>query len=145
MAANANPGSNVFTANAIGPNKYGAAPNNANRQALNQFNAISTQDYTGRLPLASNANPNAGAASDLVSPTATLTANASVLTIPPNAVTVTLVATAAFSFSEYGTAGSPLTQYVLWPANTPVTLEVARQEFLYLSGTTTVSFFFQTL
>lgn len=138
MAANANPGSNVWTT-AAGVNKYGAPPNNSNRQALNHNNAISTQDYTGR----ANTTPNA--ANDVVSPTATLTANAIQLVIPPNACTLTLVSTATFSFSEYGTAGSPLTQSVAWPGNTPVTLDVARQQYLYVTGTTALSFFFQTL
>jgi hypothetical protein len=145
MAANPNPGSNTYLGNAIGPNKYGAAPNNSNREPLDEANGISTQDYTGRAVSATQANPNAGAASDIVSPTGVLTANAVALTIPPNAVTITIVITATFSFSEYGSAGAPLTQGCAWPANTPLTLEVARQQFLYVTGTTALNFFFQTL
>lgn len=144
--ANATPGSNVYQANAIGPNKYGGPPNNGNRQPLSHSNAILTQDYAGRLAApATNANPNAGAANDVISPTANLTANAIAITIPPNAVTITMVSSATFSFSEVGPAGGALSQSVAWPANTPVTLDVARQQFIYVTGTTPLSFFFQTL
>lgn len=145
MAANATPSQTPYwTANSIGPNKYGAPPNNGNRQALNQANSISTQDYTGRNGNATTANPDNGAASDLASPL-TLTANAQAIIIPPNAISITLVSTATFSFSETGTVGSALTQYVAWPASTPVTLETARIKQLLVTGTTGLSFFFQVL
>lgn len=150
MAANATPSQTPFwQANNIGQiNKYGAPPNNSNRQALNQFNSIQTQDYTGRgdATLGENATKtvDANAANDQPSPLA-ISATAVALIIPPRAVTVTLVSTATFSFSETGTAGSALTQYVAWPANTPVTIETARIKQLFVQPTAALSFFFQTL
>lgn len=139
MAANPNPDTtNVYTS-ATAPNKYGAPPNNGNRQPLAANNKILTQDYTGRALTVPDATQ------DVVSPTAALTANAIALQVPPNAVTATLISTAAFNFSEFGPAGGALTQSVAWPANTPVKLDVARQKFIYVTGTAALSFFFQTL
>jgi hypothetical protein len=146
MAANANPGSNVYTANTIGPNKYGAPPNNGNRQPLGEANGFITQDYTGRLASATKANPNAGATSDNTSPLALTGATAAqLIVIPPNAINVTFIGSAAFNISETGTVGSALTQYVTWPASTPLTLSTARQQNLYVEGTGNLSFFFQYL
>lgn len=145
MAANATPSQTpMWTANTIGPNKYGAPPNNSNRMALGQFNSIQTQDYTGRNNNASNANPDNNASNDQPSPLA-ISSTAVALIIPPNAATVTLVSTATFSFSETGTAGSALTQYVAWPANTPITLETARIKQLFVQNTAALSFFFQII
>jgi ABC-type Fe3+-hydroxamate transport system substrate-binding protein len=139
MAANANPDTtNVYTS-AQAPNKFGAPPNNSNRQPLSANSKILTQDYTGR------ALSTPDATQDVVSPTATLTTNALALQIPPNAVSMTMISTAAFNFSEFGPAGAPLTQSVVWPANTPVKVEVTRQKFMYVTGTAALSFFFQTL
>lgn len=146
MAANPAPGSNGYTVNQIGPNKYGAPPNNGNRQPLSgQDNGFITQDFTGRLPGATSANPNNGATSDLTSPL-TLSAsagNASLIQIPPNATNMTITSATAFNISEYGTAGSALTQYYTQPANTPLTISVGRQAQIYISGgTSQVVFFF---
>jgi hypothetical protein len=137
MAANPNPGTNVW-GTISGPNKFGAPPNNANRQAINFDNAISTQDYTGRHA----GTPNA--ANDITSPLA-LASTAQVLVIPPNATRVTLIGSAAFSMSEFGTAAVALTQYVTVPANTPISIDVARQNFLYVQGTGNLSFYFSTM
>lgn len=143
--ANTTPSQTPFwTANTIGPNKYGGPPNNGNRQALNQFNSFQTQDYTGRNGNATNANVDNNAANDLASPLA-ISATAVAIIVPPNAATVTLVSTATFSFSETGTAGVALTQYVAWPANTPVTIETARIKQLFVQPTAALSFFFQTI
>lgn len=139
MAANANPDTtNVYTS-ANAPNKFGSPPNNSNRQPIAANSKILTQDFTGR------ALSTPDATQDVVSPTAVLTANAIALQIPPNAVTMTLISTAAFNFSEFGPAGGALTQSVAWPANTPVKIDVTRQKFLYATGTAALSFFFQTL
>lgn len=138
MAANANPGSNIYT-NYTGPNKYGSSPKDSNREAISYANAILTQDYTGR----AMATPDA--TQDITSPTANLGASAIALTIPPNAVAVTIFSTAAFAFSEVGPAGGALSQSCAVPANTMVTLQLARQKFLYFTGTAALNFFFQTL
>jgi hypothetical protein len=146
MAANANPGSNAYTVNQISPNKYGAPPNNSNRQPLGEANGFITQDYTGRLASATKANPNAGATSDIPSPLAlTGATSAQLIVIPPNATSVTLIGSATFSFSETGTVGSALSQYVAVPATTAITLSTARQQNLYVEGTGNLSFFFQYL
>jgi hypothetical protein len=140
MAANPNPGTNVYSSEPQAPNKYGAPPNNGNRQALNHNNAISTQDFTGRAA----ATPNA--ANDLTSPlTMAGLTSAQVITIPPNACTMTLVGSATFNMSEFGTATAALVQYAAIPVGVQVTIDVARQQFLYVAGTGTLSFFFQTL
>jgi hypothetical protein len=147
----------VWQANNTGTvNKYAAPPNNGNRQPLSQTNTISTQDYTGRsapviganaVSTQANPQPDANAANDLSSPI-TLSAtigNSTLLVIPPNAINITLVSTAAFNFSEVGTGGAALTQYVTWPPNTPVTIETARISQLLVSGTGVsqlLSFFF---
>lgn len=150
MAANATPSKTpVWQANNIGQvNKYGAPPNNSNRQPLNQTNTVSTQDYTGRgsATLGENATGtiDANAANDQPSPLG-ISATAVALVIPPNAVNVTLVSTATFSFSETGTVGSALTQYVAWPANTPITIETARIKQLLVQPTAALSFFFSIM
>lgn len=147
MAANTTPSQTpVWQANNIGQvNKYGAPPNNGNRQPLNQANSFQTQDYTGRGNATTGENAtatiDANAANDLASPL-TLTANAQVIVIPPRATSITLVSTATFSFSETGAAGSALTQYVAWPASTPVKLDTARLKQLLVTGTTALSFYF---
>lgn len=139
MAGNANPGNNVWTSY-TGPNKYGAPPKNSNRAELGRDNAILTQDYTGR------ALTNPDPTQDITSPLALSGATtAQVLVIPPNATQVTLIGSAAFSFSEYGSAGSALTQSVSVPANTPVTFDTARMKNIYVAGTGNLSFWFQTL
>lgn len=140
MAANATPGTNVYK-NYTGPNKFGAPPNNSNRQALSVDNALLTQDFTGR----ALATPDA--TQDLTSP---LTLSATVPTtvvVPPNATKVTIIGAVAVQVSEYYNGSGALVQYALIPANTPVTLEVARQQYLYLQGGSAgaCSFFFQTL
>lgn len=139
----------VWKANNIGQvNKFTAPPNTANHFSISQSNTISTQDYTGRgsLTLGENATgiADANAVADLISPL-TLTANAQTIVIPPNAVTITLVSTATFSFAEPGTtnvAGGALAQYVAWPANTPLKIDTARISQLLVTGTTALSFFF---
>lgn len=139
MAANATPGTNVYTSY-VGPNKFSAPPNNSNRQALNRDNAILTQDFSGR------AQTPAAPTSDLTSPLAlTGATTAQVITVPPNATKVTLIGSAAFDVSEYGTAAAALTQFATIPANTPISFDVARQKFIYVEGTGNLSFFFQTL
>lgn len=153
MAANTTPSKTpLWLANNTGRvNKYGAPPNNGNRQPLNEANSISTQDYTGRGNATTGENAtntaDANAAADLASPL-TLTANAQTIVIPPNAVSITMVSTATFSFAEPGStnaAGGALGQYVAWPANTPVTLQTARISQLLVTGTTPLSFFFQIM
>lgn len=138
MAASATPGSNVWTSNTA-PNKFGSAPKDSNRESIPYASAMGTQDYTGR-----SATP-ADATTDVVSPTATLTANAIALVIPPNAVSITMNSTAAFAFGEVGPAGAALTQSYTQPANVPITVNVARQKFLYVTGSVALNFFFQTL
>jgi hypothetical protein len=139
MAANPNPDTtNVYTKDSM-PNKYGSPPTNGNRQPLNANNKMLTQDYTGR----ALATPDA--TQDITSPTAVLTANAVAITIPPNAVSMTMISTATFNFSEFGPAGAPLTQSVAWPANLPVTIDTARQQYMYVTGSAALSFYFQTL
>lgn len=150
MAANSTPSQTPFwNANNIGQvNKYGAPPNNGNRQPLGQFNSIQTQDYTGRGNTTTGENAtntiDANATNDQPSPLA-ISATAVALIIPPKATTVTLVSTATFSFSETGTAGVALTQYVAWPANTPITIETARIRQLFVQPTAALSFFFSIL
>lgn len=150
MAANSTPSKTpVWQANNIGQvNKYGAPPNNSNRQPLGQFNSIQTQDYTGRGNATTGENAtntiDANAANDQPSPLA-ISAVAVPLIIPPKATTITMVSTATFSFSETGTAGNALTQYVAWPANTPITIETARISQLFVQPTAALSFFFSTL
>lgn len=140
MAANANPGSNVYTSDQMSPNKYGAPPNNSNHQPLNHDNGFITQDYTGR----ALATPDA--TQDLTSPLALSGATtAQAITVPPNATQVTLIGSAAFNISEYGTVGASLTQYAAIPANTPITLDTGRIKTLYVAGTGNLSFVFQTL
>lgn len=139
MAANANPGANVYGA-ITGPDKFGSAPNNANRQPVANDNAILTQDYTGR----SATTPNA--ANDLTSPLAlTGATSAQAIIIPPNATKMYLIGSATFNMSEFGTVASALTQFATVPANTPIPIDVARQKTLYVEGTGNLSFFFQTL
>jgi hypothetical protein len=138
MAASATPGTNVWTSNTA-PNKLGSAPKDSNRESIPFASGIVTQDYTGR-----NAST-PDATTDVTSPTAVLTANAIALIIPPNAVTITMNSTAAFAFGEVGPAGAPLTQSYLQPAGVPVTVNVARQKFLYVTGSAALNFFFQTL
>lgn len=142
MPANPNPGSNVYTAY-TGPNKYGSSPKDSNREPINFSNAISTQDYTGR----ALATPDS--TQDLTSPLALgVTTNAVAITVPPNAVQMTLIGAVAFSISEFGTPGAALTQYASIPANSPIKLDMARIKTLYVAGTGTtgaLSFLFQTL
>lgn len=139
MAANTTPGTNVYGSEG-NPGKYGAPPNNGNRAPINRDNAILTQDYTGR------AQTPAAPASDLVSPLALSGATtAQLIVIPPNATQITMIGSAAFTFSEFGTAGAALTQYASWPANVPVSLDVGRMKNLFVAGTGNLSFFFQTL
>lgn len=150
MAANTTPSQTPYwQANNIGQvNKYGAPPNNSNRMALNESNSIQTQDYTGRGNATTGENAtntiDANATNDQPSPLA-ISATAVALVIPPKATTVTLVSTATFSFSETGTAGSALTQYVAWPANTPITIQTARIRQLFVQPTAALSFFFSIL
>lgn len=150
MAANTTPSKTpTWQANNVGQvNKYGAPPNNGNRQPLNQTNTISTQDYTGRGNATTGENAtktiDANASADLISPL-TLTSSAQAIIIPPNAISITMVSTATFSFGEPGTtniAGSALGQSVAWPASVPVTIETARISQLLVTGTTALSFFF---
>lgn len=141
MAANPNPGTNVFTAWG-GPNKYGAAPPTANRaQPVDANNAFVSQDYTGRAA----GTPNA--ANDQTSPLA-LTGATTVQTIaiPQNATAIVLIGSAAFNFSEYWSGSGALVQYVAWPSGVPTPpIDVARQQFLYVEGTGNLSFYFPTL
>lgn len=111
-------------------NWYGAAPNNSNRQSVPFTNYVQTQDATTPI--------------NLVSPLAVLVGAVTPLVIPQNAVTVTLISSAAVAVSELAGTTS-LTQYFTVPANTPVTLNVARQLNLYLLGAATVSFYFAIL
>lgn len=142
MPANATPGTNVYVSSAA-PNKYGSSPKDSNREAINYANAMLTQDYTGRAAAAPNA------ANDLVSPlTLSATAGfATVIVIPPNAVSIQLSSTAAFNISEIGVGGAALTQYYTQPASAPVVIQLARQQYIYVSGgiSQVISFFFQTL
>lgn len=142
--ANATPSKvDSWTTVNIGPNKYTAPPNTGNRLPLPNNNSFSTQDYTGRIGQATNANIDNNANNDLISPLGlTALTTAQLIIIPPNATSVTLIGSATFNFSETGTAGAALTQYVSWPANTPIQLDTARQRSLYVAGTGTLSFFF---
>lgn len=139
MAANATPGNNVYTS-AAAPNKYGAPPNNGNRQPINVNNAFLTQDFTGRAA----GTPNA--ANDQTSPLA-LTGATTVQTIiiPPNATQITVLGSATFNISEYWSGSGALTQYAIIPLGLPVTLDVGRQQNLYVEGTGNLSFWFNTL
>lgn len=114
-------------------NWFGSAPNNSNRAEVAYANWIQTQDAT--------------AGTNLVSPLTLSATTVTTIAIPQNATTITLIGAAPFSFSEQpGT--SSLTQSVAVPANTPITLQVARQANLYVlapTGTPALSFFFQTL
>jgi hypothetical protein len=60
---------------------------------------------------------------------------------------MTIIGAVAVQISEYWTGSGALTQYALVPANTPVTIEVARQQYVYLQGGSAgaCSFYFQTL
>jgi hypothetical protein len=138
MSGNATPGTNVWTAWPA-PNKFGSSPKDSNREAIPYANAILTQDYTGRA--LSTPDPS----QDVTSPTANLSTNAIALVIPPNAVTMTMQSTAAFQFSEVGPAGGALSQSYAQPAGVPITINVARQKFIYVTGTAALNFFFQTL
>lgn len=113
------------------PNAFGAPPNNANRQPLSHNNWIQTNDAT--------------AVNNLLSPfAATTTSQATPLAVPMNAVTVTLIGSAAFQVSEK----SDMTQFATIPASVPITLDVARQSLIYVntaSGTAAVSFIFATM
>lgn len=140
MSANATPGTNVWT-NYSGPSKFSSAPPTSNRsQTVPADNAVLTQDFTGRAA----ATPNA--ANDQTSPLALSGATTvQTIVIPPNATKVTLIGSAAFNVSEYWTGSGALTQYAAIPASTPITLELARQQNLYVEGTGNLTFIFQTL
>lgn len=110
-------------------NWYGNAPNNSNRQPVDATNFIQTQDATP--------------GTNIISPV-TVGTTPTVITIPQNAVKITLVGASAFQFSEV----AAMTQFAMQPSGASVTLNVARQLYLYLNaatGTSVVSFFFSTL
>lgn len=147
MAANTTPSKTPYwVANNTGQvNKYGAPPNTSNRLPIAQANSISTQDYTGRgsVTLGENATKtvDANAVNDQASPL-TLTTNAIAVIIPPNAVVMRVNSTAAFNVSETGTAGAALTQYYTQPLGSVLSIDVARIQVLYFSGTAPLSFYF---
>jgi len=74
-------------------------------------------------------------ATPVVSP---VTAATQTLIVPESAITVTLVSTSSFSVSEVSGSASKFTV----PANVPITLGVANTNAIYLSGVTSVSFYF---
>lgn len=80
-------------------------------------------------------------ATPLVSPI-TLSATTTTLTVPANAISLTIIAsTAAASVSEDPAFASSVSV----PANTSLTLNMARQKFVYLRGTTATSFLFSII
>lgn len=118
------------TKTAVGTaNMFGAPPNNSNRQPIGNDNYIQTNDAT--LP------------DNLLSPQTVPTTPLQLKT-PRNATTIIIIAAAALRVSEV----ADMSQYALIPANTPITLDVARQGSIWLAapaGTVVTSFIYQTL
>jgi hypothetical protein len=84
---------------------------------------------------------NDATATPVVSPVAVSAGINTILKVPTAAISVTLIASAALNVSEL----SAFTQFATIPANTPVTIQLAKQKFLYMQGAATVSFFFNVL
>lgn len=104
----------------------GGVINDANRVSLDRTSGINTND---------------GAASPVISPVAVAAGVNTILTVPPTAVSVTLMPSAALNISEL----AAFTQYATIPANSSTTISLTRQKFLYLQGAATVSFFFNLI
>lgn len=114
---------------ASAPNLFGAPPNNSNRQPIDNDNFMQTNDAT--LP------------DNLLSPQ-TATTTPLKLTTPQNATRITLIGAAAFQVSE----DAAMTQFITVPANLPITIDVCRQDGVWINtaaSTSAVSFFYQTL
>jgi hypothetical protein len=133
MASATQPASSKGTAlNPAGA--IGTPPQDSSRIPVAAFNYFQTQDAT---PGGTN----------LVSPLTLSSTAVTTLVVPTNAVKVTLIGGAAFQVSEVAGTTS-LSQYATIPANTPITLDVARLQYVYLiapTGTPAVSFIFSTL
>lgn len=86
-------------------------------------------------------NTNDATATPVVSPVAVAAGVNTILTIPQNAMSVTLISSAALNVSEL----SAFTQYATIPANTVVEIDVAKQKYIYLQGAATVSFLFNLI
>lgn len=84
---------------------------------------------------------NDGTATPVVSPVAVSAGINTVLTVPKSAVSVTIIPSAALNVSEL----AAFTQYATIPANTAVTIDVARQKFVYLQGAASASFYFSLI
>ena len=135
MANAAQPASNKLES-PTSVNWFGAPPNNSNRAAIQYSNWMQTQDAT--LP------------TNLVSPLAVTNTATTTVNIPQNATTMTLTAaTIALRVSEVAPTSNSLTQWTTLPVGVPTTINVARQALIYLqadaAGTSTASFFFQTM
>lgn len=113
---------------------FGGATVDGNRNFMNYGSWFQTQDATPTTAL--------------ISPLSVTTGTVANLVVPPNAFSLTIVAlTNAVSISEVAGTTS-LTQSFNLPAGQAITLNVARQNNVYLlgiTGTSVVSFFFQTM
>lgn len=110
----------------VGGNIYGSSVNDGNRQALvGVGNRMQTRD---------------GTATPVASPLA-MTGSTQTLTVPPNAISITFLPnTASVNVSE----DSTMSTYFTIPTSALLTITLARQQYIYLSGTSpdTVEFFF---
>ena len=100
---------------------YGNQPMDGARVAIQSVgNGFQTTDATG-------------------TPVNSPTTNASqTLNVPESAVAITLLSTSSFSVSEVSGSASKFTV----PANVPITIDVANTSVIYLTGVTSVSFYF---
>jgi hypothetical protein len=106
---------------------FGPSVNDGNRVAIvGTTNGINTND---------------GAATPVLSPVAVSAGVNTVITVPGNALSITIIASAAVNVSEV----VGFTQFATIPANVPTTINVARQKFLYFQGASTLSFIFNIL
>jgi len=106
------------------PNNFGGLVNDGNRNAMQFGSFLQTSDATDT-PVTSPATVTTG----------------TTLTVPQNAVQVTLSSSAALRISEL----SDVSTYFVLPANATITIDLTRLSLLYLkqdSGSCTVQFYF---
>lgn len=120
---------------ASGKSNFGGAPVDGNRSFLVGVGSwFQTQDATPTTAL--------------VSPLSVTTGTVVPLIVPQNAVSITIVAlTNPVAISE-ASGTTSLSQYFQLPAGQVATIEVARQQYVYLlgvTGTSVVSFYFNTI
>ena|SRR5882757_5331672 len=109
------------------PSNFGGLVNDGNRNAMQFGNWPQTSDAT---------------ASPVTSPVTVTTGT--ILTIPNNAAQIVISSSAALRISEL----SDVSTYFVLPANTLLTIDIARLGLLYLkqdSGSCTVQFYFSVV